>query len=184
MNKDEIKPIIESVLFFWGDPMSLDTLSELLEHPKAEIRIILDDLIKEYNTDARGLSLRRIDKSYQFVTVPSADEYIRKLLIDRDERSLSSAAMETLSIIAYKQPVTRIEIDSIRGVKSTGSLSTLLARGLIEEAGRLDRIGKPILYRTTPEFLRIFNLADLSELPEPEENPKGEVDSRDEHTSE
>lgn len=165
MNDREYKSIIESLLFFWGDPLSIDSISEILEIPKTHVDKLMEELIDEFTNNQRGTCIKRINNSYQLVTISNANQYIKKLMIEEDEKQLSNSAMETLSIIAYKQPVTRVEIESIRGVKSNSSINTLLDRGLIKELGKLDRIGRPIIYGTTDEFLRVFGLENIEKLP-------------------
>lgn len=178
MTREEIKGILEAILFVWGDPIEIETLAKATQLPIADMKAHMEELIQDLEQANRGIRIHRYENSYQLRTIAEADPFIRNLLLEREEKSLSSSALETLSIIAYKQPVTRIEIDSIRGVQSSSAINTLSARGLIEEAGRLDRIGKPILYRTTQEFLRVFDLEDLSQLPQqPEEAPVQEEEN-------
>ncbi|WP_425540148.1 SMC-Scp complex subunit ScpB [Microaceticoccus formicicus] len=165
MNDREYKSIIEALLFFWGDPLSIESISEILEITKTRATTLMEELIDEFQNNQRGTCIKKINNSYQLVTISSANQYIKKLMIEEDEKQLSNSAMETLSIIAYKQPVTRVEIESIRGVKSNSSINTLLERGLIKELGKLDRIGRPIIYGTTDEFLRVFGLENIEKLP-------------------
>lgn len=164
MNSNIISAI-ESIMFFWSDPIELSDLEKLLDISKKETIKSLEIMQGLYINDNRGLRLKKIGSSYQLVTAKENHKYIEKLLIEKDEKKLSNSMMETLSIIAYKQPVTRIEIDEIRGIKSTSPIQTLLQRGIIKEVGKLDKPGKPILYGTTDEFLRIYGLDDISKLP-------------------
>lgn len=169
MNNNRIKGVIESLLFFWSDPLDIKSLEEILSIGSAEIKQYIREMEEEYANSQRGIQIKIIGDSFQMVTNPNYDSYIQTLMVDVREKTLSNAMIETLSIIAYKQPVTRIEIDSIRGVNSSGSLSNLLNRGLIEELGKLDRVGRPIIYGTTDEFLRVFGLESIEHLPEPSE---------------
>lgn len=156
---------IESLLFFWGDPLDYDSIAKILDIEKDKLYEIIDQLEDKYNNDKSGIELKIINDSLQLVTKAKNSEYIKKLTIKTDSKSLSNSLMETLSIIAYKQPITRVEVDSIRGVNSSSSISTLISRGLVEELGKLDQIGKPIIYGTTDEFLRVFGLKSISDLP-------------------
>lgn len=123
-------------------------------------------MIDRYDkTASRGIKLIMLNDMYQLVTKPCNGEYVQKLLKKNVRQSLSQASLESLAIVAYKQPITRVEIDEIRGVKSESALQRLIERGLIEEVGRMDVIGRPILYGTTNEFLRYFALNDLDDLP-------------------
>lgn len=165
MNDKQYKSIIESLLFFWGDPLSINAISEILEIEVKHTNKLIQELMEEFDNLQRGVRIKRINESYQLVTAPQSNTYIKKLALNEDEKQLTNSTMETLSIIAYKQPVTRIEIDSIRGVKSNSSINTLLNRGLIKELGKLDKIGRPIIYGTTDEFLRVFGLEKIEMLP-------------------
>lgn len=170
MEKREKKSIIEALLFTWGDPLSIKDISEVLEIDKKELEEILDDMIDEFNYERRGLQILKIKKTYQLGTRPDHFEWIKKLSVPKDNRSLSNAALETLSIIAYRQPIIKNEMEAIRGVKCDKALSTLLEKNLIKEVGRLEKTGRPILYATTDEFLKTFGLKTLKELPEIEKS--------------
>lgn len=164
MDNTELKGVIEGLLFLWGDPLSVGDIAKIIEQPLKETRALLTALAEDYDCSGRGLVLRRYEDSYQLSTRKAHMPYFSKLIDSKKASKLTNSSMETLAIIAYKQPITRIEIDNIRGVKSNSSVDTLLHRGLIEEAGRLDQIGKPIIYRTTTKFLQLFELNALSEL--------------------
>lgn len=168
-NKDTYMSAIESLLFFWGDSLDLDSLSKILEIDKKIIISIIEELDQKYQDPKSGIELKKINESYQLVTKSINHEYIQQLTTKEDNKSLSNSLMEVLSIIAYKQPVTRVEIDEIRGVNSSSSINTLLNRNLITELGRLDQIGKPIIYGTTEEFLRVFALENIKALPKEDE---------------
>ena len=163
--KDRIKSIIESILFVTGEPLSLREIAINLEMPPRYVEEVLNEMILDYETSSRGIKLISIKDEYQLVTKSENSDYIQKLLKKNKIQSLSQASLESLAIIAYKQPITRIDIDEIRGVKSESAIQKLIEKNLIKESGRLDVPGRPILYSTTDEFLRQFELNDLKELP-------------------
>ena len=163
--KQRIKSIIESILFVSGEPLSLRDISINLEMPPRYIEEILNEMITDYEASERGIKLISIKDNYQIVTKSENSDYIQRLLKKNKRQSLSQASLESLAIIAYKQPITRIDIDEIRGVKSESAIQKLIEKNLIKESGRLDVPGRPILYSTTDEFLRQFELNDLKELP-------------------
>lgn len=167
--------IIESLLFASGDPMKAKDISSILECSESYTKEILEELRIEYNKEERGIKLVCINKMYQLVTKPENSDYIQKILKTNSRQSLSQAAIESLAIIAYKQPITRVEIDEIRGVKSESAIQRLLERNLIKECGRKEVIGRPILYGTTDEFLRQFQLENLKELPTIDELSEKEI---------
>ena len=169
MDIREIKSIIEGLLFIWGDPLTVEDLSDILELDKELIINTMDEMISEFDYKRRGLRIIKANDSYQLATRPEHYDWIKKLNHAKPNKSLSNAAMETLSIIAYRQPIIKSEIDNIRGVKSDRSIATLIEKNLVKELGRLERIGRPIVYGTTDEFLRIFSLETLDELPDLEE---------------
>ncbi len=166
MESKEIKGIIESLLFVYSEPMKIDEISSVLEIDKSRVKEEIESLMGESEDSARGMKIIRLENKYQMVTNPKYDVHIRKLLRPQKKKTLTQAAIETLSIIAYKQPVTKIEIEEIRGVKSDKPIKTLLDNLLIQEAGRLKRIGNPIIYKTTDEFLRVFGFESIKELPD------------------
>lgn len=163
---NDIKEIIKALLFAWGDPLDIKTISDICEIDIEEIEIAIEDLRKEMDSSKDGLKIIRMNSSYQLISRDIYFDYVKKLLSEKPKNNLSNASIETLSIIAYKQPVTKMQIEKIRSVKSDGPVNTLLDRGLIEEVGRLDTPGKPILYGTSDIFLRSFGIEDLSELPD------------------
>lgn len=167
--------IIESLLFASGDPMKAKDIASILECSESYTKEILEELRIEYNKEERGIKLVCINKMYQLVTKPENSDYIQKILKTNSRQSLSQAAIESLAIIAYKQPITRVEIDEIRGVKSESAIQRLLERNLIKECGRKEVIGRPILYGTTDEFLRQFQLENLKELPTIDELSEKEI---------
>ena len=166
MDTREIKAIIEALLFTWGDPLAIDDISEILELNKEDIEIMLKEMIDDFDYNRRGLRIIKMKDSYQIGTRPEHYDWIKKLHHQKPPKNLSNAALETLSIIAYKQPVIKSEIEYIRGVKCDKAIETLIERNLVQELGRLDRTGRPIIYGTTKEFLKLFSLESLDDLPD------------------
>jgi segregation and condensation protein B len=165
MKEDESRSIIESVLFISGEPVSLDTLKEILELDKQEVERLVKELVSEYALKNSGLVLVEVAGGVQMVTNPDCAPWIKKLLATSMPTRLSQPSLETLAIIAYKQPIIKSEIEAIRGVNSDGVVRTLLERRQIKILGRKEVPGRPLLYGTTREFLQTFGLKDLSELP-------------------
>ena len=163
--KNKIKSAIEAMLFVAGEPLNIKDIYTNLELDRKTAREILNEINEEFKAESRGIKLINIDDSYQFVTKPENSEFIQKMLKKNKRQSLSQASIESLAIVAYKQPITRVDIDEIRGVKSESALQRLLERDLIKDVGRLEVPGRPILYGTTDEFLRQFGLQSLKELP-------------------
>ena len=166
MDIRESKAIIEALLFTWGDPLNIKDISKILDISQRDISFMIRDMIDEFDYNRRGIQIIKIGNSYQLSTRIEHYEWIKKLNPIKDKKNLSTAALETISIIAYKQPVIKSDIEHIRGVKSDGVIDTLIQRGLVKEFGRLERTGRPIIYGTTYEFLRSFGLETLEELPE------------------
>lgn len=164
-----LQGIIESVLFAAGEAVRTDKLAEIAGISVAAAKAELERLGKFYTENGRGFMLIEIDDGYQICTRPEYYTYIQVLAGMKRQQGLSNAAFEALSIIAYNQPITRGTVEFIRGVNSDGAVQRLVERGLVEERGRLDAPGKPILYGTTQEFLRMFGLKTLSDLPEVDE---------------
>lgn len=165
MDIKEIKSVIESLLFVAGDAISLKELSHVLSIDEGTVRRIINQMMDLYNEENRGIQIIEVNNSYQFCTRPDHYEYIERLVKPQTRQGLSQAALETLSIVAYKQPITKAQIDSIRGVKSESSITRLQEKELIFEAGRLDSPGRPMIYCTTDNFLKLFGLKNLQELP-------------------
>ena len=163
--KSDIKSAIESMLFVSGEPLPLREISNNLELKEKNVVEILQEMTTEYEDKSRGIRLISLDEAYQLVTKSENSEFVQKLLKKNKKHSLSQASIESLAIIAYKQPITRIDIDEIRGVKSESAITRLVERGLIKDVGRLEVPGRPILYGTTDEFLRQFGLKTIKELP-------------------
>jgi segregation and condensation protein B len=165
MDKNRIAHLISAVLFVTGDPVSVANLAALAGMDFEEFDELLSGIIKEKAERNEGILIRRIADKVQLCTNADYAEYIQLLLAPEVKGRLSNSVLETLSIIAYKQPVTRSEIESIRGVRCDYAVSVLLEKGMISEAGRKDVIGRPVLFATTDEFLRSFGITDLGELP-------------------
>ena len=159
--------VLEGLLFVAGDDgISLEEASYILELEKSAVRQLLDELKKRLEDENSGLELLLTASHYKIVTKASLKSYIEKYAVSPYSSQLSQASLETLAIIAYKQPVTRVDIESIRGVQSSGSIQKLLLRDLIEEAGRLETPGRPKLYKTTAYFMDYFGLESLDALPD------------------
>lgn len=175
MPLDEAKPrldmkervgIVEAILFVTGNAVEKKEICRAMELTEGELEETLDALESGYDFDRRGLRLLRFGEHVQLATRPDYAPYVEKLLQPVQKQSLSQAVMETLAVIAYRQPVTKAEIEQVRGVKCDYSVQSLVTKGLIEEVGRKEALGRPILYGTTDAFLRHFCIASLAELPE------------------
>ena len=158
---------IEALLFVTDEPVSIQHLAQALEVSQSEVATALEQLTE--HCKERGLRLQHKDRRVQLVTAPETADYVRRFLGLDTHAKLSTAALETLALVAYRQPVTRAQVEAIRGVNCDSVLRTLLSRGLVVAQGRLDQAGRPIIYGTTFEFLQHFGLSDLSELPALEE---------------
>ena len=164
MNKEAI---LEGLLFVVGDEgITLDNIADVLEVDKKEAQKLLKDLQEEYNKENRGIRVSFIGDAFKLTTKGEHKEYYQKLITTRGTNTLSSAALETLAIIAYNQPITRAEIDELRGIASINMIRKLMAKDLVKISGKSNLPGKPNLYRTTNEFLDYFGLATISDLPD------------------
>lgn len=166
MEKENKKAIIEAILFASGKEVKISQIVAILDIEANEIEEIIQMLKTEYENQERGFQIIKVGDAYQMVTKKEYYDYLYPIFDNRTKPSLSSAAMETLSIIAYNPKITRAEIESVRGVASDSSIYKLLEYGLIEEAEKLDLPGKPRAYKTTNEFLKMFGLSSLDDLPE------------------
>lgn len=162
----EIQAVLEGVLFAAGDAVELEKLADIVDVDKRSLREILKKMMDEYDFERRGIHIIRLEDSYQMCTRGEYQDYVAMLAEPRRKQTLSGAAIEVLSIVAYKQPVTRSTIEHIRGVNCDYVVNRLIERGLIEEVGRLDAPGRPLLFGTTMEFLRCFGISALADLPE------------------
>ena len=165
MNNKELIRGLEAVLFASGEPMSIDRLAQTFEVTPEKIVKGVDALGEEYKQNGSSIVIVRLENTYQMATEEKYADYIKKAFDIRRRTPLSSAALEVLAVVAYNQPVTKSFIEQVRGVDCSGVVSTLVEKGLIEEQGRLELPGKPLLYGTTKNFLRCFSISDLSELP-------------------
>ena len=174
METEELKRAIEAILFAAGERMDISRLAMVLETDEGDIESAADALANEFAYERRGIRIIKLEKGYQMVSSGEMADYITKALETRKPPKLSSSQLETLTIIAYYQPATKAMVEQIRGVDSAYSVAALLNKKLIEEAGRLNVPGRPIQYRTTPDFLRTFGLSSLEELPPIEKIDFGE----------
>ncbi|MGN0537116.1 MAG: SMC-Scp complex subunit ScpB [Acutalibacteraceae bacterium] len=165
MEERELKSTIEAILFASGTPVEVEKISQALFVPAEKVCAVCDGLKSEYEKDNRGFRVIRLRDSYQMCTVEKYAEQIRTVMDLKRNTPLSQAAMETLAVIAYNQPVTKAFVEQVRGVDCSGVVSSLVARQLIEEKGRLELPGKPLLYGTTDHFLRCFNISSIEQLP-------------------
>lgn len=159
------KAILESLLFIAGEPVTAVNLAKAMEIQESEVKKIMADLISDYRERNSGILLLEIADSYQMVTNPDYAIWVKRFKNLNQTNKLSQAALETLAIIAYKQPITKLEIDQLRGVNSDGAVKGLLEKRLIKIVGKKEAPGRPFLYGTTKEFLQYFGLKNLSELP-------------------
>ncbi len=166
MEIEQKKSIIEAILFAAGRPLSKNEFVLALELPEEDIENIINNMQEEYKNENRGIELIKIENSYQLCTKKSLYEYVYPVLDKRTKPNLSNAALETLAIVAYNPQITRAEIEAIRGVSADACVYKLLEYGLIEEAGKIDLPGKPMSYKTTSDFLRMFGYSSLEDLPE------------------
>ena len=165
-SKKTMKSALETLMFMWGEPLDVKDAAEVLEAEKAEVRELFRELMTEYEQEGRGIRIREAGDAFGFVTHVENDMFVQKLCTPVRVRRLSQAALEVLAIIAYRQPVTRSEIDAIRGIKSERVIDGLMDKELVEITGRSEGVGRPLLYGTTREFLKKFGFASLKDLPE------------------
>lgn len=174
MEIGKIKSIIEAILFASGENVSKKQLALILELSIEDLEKIVENMKEEYKAENRGIEIVQIDEGYQLCTKKELHEFIYPVIDKRAKPNLSNAALETIAIIAYNPRITRPEIEAIRGVSADGCIYKLLEYGLIEEAGKSDLPGKPMTYKTTNEFLKMFGYSSLNDLPE---LPKYKLDS-------
>ncbi|GEN54833.1 SMC-Scp complex subunit ScpB [Halobacillus faecis] len=181
MELEDYKAITEGLLFAAGEEgITKKKLTNLLELDAKTFKSLLEEMMKDYQSKNRGLTIMDSQGTLHLTTKPEHASYYKRLLDSPGSTRLSQAALETLAIIAYQQPITRIEVDDLRGVKSDRAIQTLVNRSLIEEKGRKDAIGRPILYGTTKDFLIYFGLTSIEELPPLSELKQGEGDEEGE----
>lgn len=164
-SKKTIKSAIESMMFVWGKPLDIKDVADVFNIDKKEIYEYFKELQEEYEQEGRGIVIREVNKSFQFVTRKENLDYIERLCTPVKHKRLSQSALEVLAIVAYKQPVTKGEIEAVRGIRCDRVIEGLAKKNLVAEVGRSDAVGRPILYGTTDEFLKQFGFETLKELP-------------------
>lgn len=169
MSEYEMMAIVEAILFVSGEAVSLSEISGILGIERKDAGKLIDNMIERFRTEGRGLKILKANDTFRLATCPSYKEYIERFTGKTREKELSPSCLETLSVIAYRQPITRMDIENLKGSNCAHSVMVLLKNGLIKETGRLKAIGRPILYGTTDQFLRSFGLLSLKELPALEE---------------
>lgn len=177
MEIKKLQGAIEAILFSSGDPVSVNRIAEALELDVPTASKMLKNLMDEFNRPDAGIRIVKLENNYQMCTNPEYAGHVRKVMDMRRNTPLSQAAMEVLAIVAYNQPVTKAFIEQIRGVDCSGVLGSLTSKGLIEERGRLELPGRPLLYGTTPDFLRCLSISSLSELPPLPQKQLGEEEA-------
>ncbi len=169
MDKEKVKAILESLLFINERPIELEELTQILQVDKKEAENALTELSAEYSQRQAGICMVKVAGGYQMCSAPENDLWVKKMYQERGKQKLSTASLETLAIIAYKQPITRIEMEAIRGVNIDGVVKNLNDLGLIKIGGRKEVVGRPFLYLTTRKFLEYFGINSLKDLPKLEE---------------
>ena len=165
MEIEKLQSAIEAILFTMGDSVGLDKIAEAIGHDAETTKKLIHSMMDRYDENDRGIRIIELDNAYQLCTKKEMYEYLIRVAKQPKRYVLTDVLLETLSIIAYKQPVTKLEIEKIRGVKTDHAVSKLVEYGLVEETGRLDAPGRPLLFGTTEEFLRRFSVHSLDELP-------------------
>jgi segregation and condensation protein B len=165
MEIEKLQGMIEAILFTMGDSVELSKIADAIQHDEDTTRRLIRNMMDQYDSDNRGIRIIELDDSFQMCTKPEAYEYLIRVAKQPRRYVLTDVLLETLSIIAYKQPVTKLEIEKIRGVKTDHAVNKLVEYELVEEVGRMDVPGRPILFGTTEEFLRRFSVQSLNDLP-------------------
>ncbi|OJV62094.1 MAG: SMC-Scp complex subunit ScpB [Clostridiales bacterium 38-18] len=160
------KSVIESLLFAWGEPLSLSKIAKILDLKASVVEEVIEEMIETFKKEGRGIQIVEVNKHYQLSTLRANYAYIEQLCATSRNKGLSNSALEVLAIIAYKQPITKLDIEQIRGVNSDGPLQNLVERELVQVMGRLEKIGRPQIYGTTDTFLKSFGFKTLMDLPE------------------
>ena len=178
MEENDKLAALEGLLFVVGDDgLSINQMMEILEIEHDEAVLLINELKKEYEDKKRGIRLHFLGNTFKLTTKIEHKNYYQKLLVNEENNTLSNSALETLAIVAYNEPITRVEVDEIRGVGTAQMIRKLVAKGLLKECGRSELPGRPILYKTTSEFLDYFGLSDISELPKI--TPKSEQENNE-----
>ena len=165
MNIKKLEAVVEAILFSMGEAVEIERLAAAVDHDEDTVRKIIRSMMTRYDEEDRGIHLIELDGSFQLCTKPEMYEYLIKIASQPKRRVLTDVLLETLSIIAYKQPVTKMEIEKIRGVSSDNAVNKLVEYNLVCELGRLDAPGRPLLFGTTEEFLRCFGVHSIDDLP-------------------
>ena len=165
-SRKTIKSAIESMMFIWGEPLNIKDVADVFGIEKKEVYACCKELMEEYEQEGRGIVIREVNKAFQFTTREENLPYIERLCTPVRHRKLSQSALETLAIVAYRQPVTKGEIESIRGIRCDRVMEGLIRKGLVRDMGRSESVGRPILYGTTDEFLRQFGFETIKDLPD------------------
>lgn len=173
---EELLGKVEAIVFAGGEPVSMDRIAQVLEVKTEDVVKGVEQLKEKYNTPNSGIHLISVENSVQFCSNPAYIEPVRAVLDLRRNTPLSQAAMEVLAVIAYNQPVTKAFVEQVRGVDCSGVIGSLMQKGLLEERGRMELPGRPLLYGTTETFLRCFQISSVSELPPP---PRNEEESKE-----
>lgn len=168
MRRSDIKNIIEAIMFSYAEPISIKELNMAINEELSfkEIELMLNKLIEEYKENKRGIQIIKLNDKYQMCSNDEYCDFVKRVVEPNKKKNLSQATFESLIIIAYKQPITKNDLEEIRGVKCDKVIATLIDNNLIYEAGRLNKTGKPIIYRTTDEFLKLLDIQSLEELPD------------------
>lgn len=165
MKIKQAESAMESILFAAGGPVTIERLMSVLQLRRDDVRSIMNSLIHRYEDEGRGIRIHELEGAYQMCAATENEDYVSTALQRKKKPVLSRASLEVLSIIAYRQPVTRAYVEQVRGIESSNVINTLLEKGYLEEQGRLDAPGRPILFGTSREFLRVFGLRSISDLP-------------------
>ena len=185
MEEINISAAIEAILFSSGDSVEKSRIAQALEITEKQVEETVDKLIDDYSAQNRGITIIKLDSAYQMTAVKDYAPQIRTVMDLRRNTPLSQAALEVLAVVAYNQPVTKAFVEQVRGVDCSGVIGSLTTKGLVEEKGRLELPGRPLLYGTTEHFLRCFNISSLEELPPlPEDGEKKEEEQAEEESGE
>jgi len=160
------KSVIESLLFAWAEPLSLYKIAKILALKPSAVESLIEEMIQDYAVNQRGIQIIETNKHYQFSTLKANYPYVEQLCATSKSKGLSNSALEVLAIIAYKQPITKLDIEQIRGVNSEGPLQSLIERDLVQVMGKLEKIGRPLIFGTTDVFLRSFGFKTLNDMPQ------------------
>lgn len=159
------KSVIESLLFVWGEPLSCSKIAKILEIKPSTVEHLINEMIVQYEEEQRGIQIIEVNRHYQLASRKENYPFIEKMCVTTKSKGLSNSALEVLAVIAYQQPITKLDIEQIRGVNCDSPLQHLIERGLVQVIGKLDKIGRPQIYGTTDLFLKSFGLKTLAELP-------------------